>query len=472
MKKFLFIILLLSAIVGKAQKESTSPLPNRYQLAWHDMEYYLFVHFGPNTFDGKEWGSGKESPDVFDPTQFDPRQWCRIARAAGAKGIIITAKHHDGFCLWPSKHSSYTVKESKWRHGYGDVLRELSYACREYGLKFGVYLSPWDKNHPDYGTDEYNDVFKDMLKEVLKNYGPVWELWLDGANGEGPNGKMQKYDWEKFIKTVRKVSPATVIFSDIGPDIRWVGNEKGIAGDPNWNFLNTTGFSIGAEAPPPDTLLHGNYYGQEWIPAECDISIRPSWFWKADEDDKIKSADELFKIYLRTVGRGANLLLNVPPDNRGMITAKDSAALMEFKKIRRENFAVNLLKKADSYYEFSQKDFKKAPLKIRDFDSTYAYYGINLQNFIVHFQKPTTLNCIALREAIHLGQTIRKFRIVLYNGPKVVSEINGTSIGHKRILTFPAVTVTSFRVYLEDAKGNDNISGIAAYLIDEKFINP
>ncbi|HQU57511.1 MAG TPA: alpha-L-fucosidase, partial [Chitinophagaceae bacterium] len=211
MKKFLFIILLLSAIVGKAQKESTSPLPNRYQLAWHDMEYYLFVHFGPNTFDGKEWGSGKESPDVFDPTQFDPRQWCRIARAAGAKGIIITAKHHDGFCLWPSKHSSYTVKESKWRHGYGDVLRELSYACREYGLKFGVYLSPWDKNHPDYGTDEYNDVFKDMLKEVLKNYGPVWELWLDGANGEGPNGKMQKYDWEKFIKTVRKVSPATVI---------------------------------------------------------------------------------------------------------------------------------------------------------------------------------------------------------------------------------------------------------------------
>ncbi len=195
------------------QAQQNLPRPSAAQLAWHNMEFYLFMHFGPNTFTDLEWGHGNEKEEVFNPTQLDCRQWCRVAKAAGAKGIIITAKHHDGFCLWPSKFSKHTVRESRWKDGKGDVLKELSAACKEYGLKFGVYISPWDRNHPDYGTEKYNDVFVNMMTELFTNYGPIWELWWDGANGEGPNGKKQVYDWKRFKATVRRLSPNTVIFS-------------------------------------------------------------------------------------------------------------------------------------------------------------------------------------------------------------------------------------------------------------------
>lgn len=466
---FLFLFLFVSIFVS-AQKTETPPLPTKAQLAWHENEFYLFMHFGPNTFTGKEWGEGNEPEDIFNPAELDCRQWCRIAKAAGAKGIIITAKHHDGFCLWPSKYSKHTVKESKWKEGKGDVLKELSQACREFGLKFGVYISPWDRNHPDYGTEKYNDVFVGMMREIFQNYGPIWELWWDGANGEGPNGKRQEYDWRRYENTVRQLSPKTVVFSDIGPDIRWVGNENGFVGDPNWNFLDTAGYKRGIGAPANDTLNHGNYYGKYWIPAECDVSIRPGWFYREAEDNKVKSPQKLFDIYLKSVGRGANLLLNVPPDKRGLIHEADSAALMQFRKLRDENFATNLLKDADSYYEFSQKDLYNRPLLLRGFDTTSAYYGINLQNFIVQLSQPVKANCIVLREAIHLGQSIRRFSIVLYSNDKPIGEVQGTSVGRKRIVTFPVTTITSFRVYLEDAQGNDNITGIAAYLIDENLV--
>jgi alpha-L-fucosidase len=468
MRHFCFAFLILIGSITNAQNKS--PLPSKQQLAWHDMEYYLFAHFGPNTFTNKEWGEGVEPEDIFNPSQLDCRQWCRVAKAAGAKGIIITAKHHDGFCLWPSQYSTHTVRESKWKDGKGDVLKELSTACREAGLKFGVYISPWDRNHPDYGTEKYNDVFVNMMKEILQNYGPVWELWWDGANGEGPNGKKQVYDWQRFQNTVRQYSPKTVVFSDIGPDIRWVGNEKGFAGDPNWNFLDTAGFKRGLGAPHTDTLNHGNYNGKQWIPAECDVSIRPGWFYHAEEDGKVKTPEQLFDLYLKSVGRGANLLLNVPPDRRGLINENDSASLIGFKQLRDQSFAVNLLKKANTYYEFTQKDFSKKTMVLRDFNTKPSTYGINLQNFMVQFQQPTKMNCIVLREAINLGQTIRKFKIVLYMKDKIIREVQGTSIGKKRVLTFPATTFTSIRVYQEEARGNDNISGIAAYLIDEKLI--
>jgi len=470
MRKSFLPLFLFVSIFAFAQKNETPPLPTKAQLAWHENEFYLFMHFGPNTFTGKEWGEGDEPEDIFNPTELDCRQWCRIAKASGAKGIIITAKHHDGFCLWPSKYSKHTVRESKWKDGKGDVLKELSQACREFGLKFGVYISPWDRNHPDYGTEKYNDVFVGMMKEIFQNYGPIWELWWDGANGEGPNGKKQEYDWRRYENTVRQLSPKTVVFSDIGPDIRWVGNENGFVGDPNWNFLDTAGYKRGIGAPANDTLNHGNYNGKHWMPAECDVSIRPGWFYRETEDNKVKSPEKLFDIYLKSVGRGANLLLNVPPDKRGLIHAADSAVLMHFKKLREESFANNLLKGADSYYEFSQKDLHYKPLLLRGFDTTSAYYGINLQNFIVQLSQPVKTNCIVLREAIHLGQSIRRFSIVLYNNDKPIGEVQGTSVGRKRILTFPATTITSFRVYLEDAQGNDNITGIAAYLVDEKLV--
>jgi alpha-L-fucosidase len=465
MKIWIYVISVL--IFNKLQAQSDPVFqarPTKQQLAWHETEFYLFAHFGPNTFTDKEWGEGTEPEDLFDPTKLDCRQWCRIAKAAGAKGIIITAKHHDGFCLWPGKFSKHTVRESKWKGGKGDVLKELSQACKEYGLKFGVYISPWDRNHPDYGTKKYNDVFVNMMKEIFQNYGPIWELWWDGANGEGSNGKKQLYDWKRFENTVRIYSQKTVVFSDIGPDIRWVGNENGIAGKTNWNYLDTTGFKRGLGAPPTDTLNQGNVCGINWIPAECDVSIRPGWFWHSYEDDKVKKDEQLFDLYLKSVGRGANLLLNVPPDRNGMITGADSAALMGFKNLRDESFRDNLLKQAITYYEFSPRD-----ISFRSMESNGAFTA-NLQNFTVELPMASKLNCIILREAIHLGQSVRKFRIELYDKTIRVKEILGTTVGRKRILTFPAATITTFRVYLEDTRGSDNISGVSAYLIDEKLV--
>jgi len=331
-------------------------------------------------------------------------------------------------------------------------------------LKFGVYLSPWDRNHPDYGTEKYNTVFAGMMKEIFQNYGPIWEMWWDGANGEGPNGKTQDYDWKRFENIVKQYSPKTVVFSDIGPDIRWVGNENGIAGDPNWNFLDIEGFKRGLGAPPTDTLNQGNYRGKRWIPAECDVSIRPGWFWHGKEDDKIKTPQQLFTIYLKSVGRGANLLLNVPPDRRGLIGDKDVAALMGFKKLREESFENNLMMNAKMFYQFVPKD-----ITFKSVDSN-GVFGANLQDFIVEFPQKTKINCIVLKEAIQFGQTIRKFKVVLYKDNKTVREINGTSVGRKRILTFPEENITSFRVYLEDSKGSDNISSVKAYLIDDKLV--
>lgn len=458
-------VLVLAGLSSMSQSNFQSPVPTKYQLAWHETEFYLFVHFGPNTFSDKEWGSGTEPEDLFNPTELDCRQWTATAKAAGAKGIIITAKHHDGFCLWPSNFSKHTVRESKWKDGKGDVLKELSVACREAGLKFGVYLSPWDKNHPDYGTERYNSIFVGMMKEIFLNYGPIFEMWWDGANGEGPNGKKQVYDWKRFENTVKQFSPRTIMFSDIGPDVRWTGNENGIAGDPNWNFLNPEGFARGVGAPHPDTLNHGNYMGKRWIPAECDVSIRPGWFWHSAEDSKVKTPNQLFAIWLKSVGRGANLLLNVPPDRRGLIPNKDSVVLTEFKKLREANFGENLLKDANVFYQFAPKE-----VTFRSVNKDGEALGANIQNFIVEFPQQIKINCIVLREAIELGQTIRTFKIVFYRDGKVVGELKGTSIGKKRILSFPGKNINSFRVYLDDAVGTDNVSAVAAYLIDEKLL--
>ena len=262
------VLLATVAMLSSQAPQPFLPIPSKRQLAWQKLDYYAFVHFGPNTFTGEEWGDGREDPNVFNPTKLDCKQWARTFKDAGMKMVIITAKHHDGFCLWPSKFSEHTVAKSKWRDGKGDVLKELSAACKEYGLKFGVYLSPWDRNHPDYGTTKYNEVFKSMLQEVLTQYGDVHEVWFDGANGEGPNGKRQVYDWQGFIDTVRKHAPKAAIFSDVGPDIRWVGNENGFAGETNWSFLNTDGHQPGSNPPTIKELNEGDIKGDKWIPAE------------------------------------------------------------------------------------------------------------------------------------------------------------------------------------------------------------
>ncbi len=291
--RFFIVALLAAGCMGKAP-EPYGAIPSENQLRWHELEYYMFVHFGPNTFTGQEWGSGEEQPDVFNPAALDCRQWAATARLAGMKGIIITAKHHDGFCLWPSRYSTHTVRESAWQNGKGDVLKELSSACREYGLKFGVYLSPWDRNHPAYGTPGYNQVFAHMLEEVLTGYGDVFEQWFDGANGEGPNGKKQEYNWPLFFETVKKLQPEAVIFSDGGPGCRWAGNEKGYAGETNWCTLNANRVFPGY--PNFEELTTGHEDGTHWVPAECDVSIRPGWFDSPATDNQINSLAELIEI--------------------------------------------------------------------------------------------------------------------------------------------------------------------------------
>ncbi len=462
-----YLICLLVLKEARTQElKPLRPIPTRAQEQWQDMEFYIFVHFGPNTFTDREWGHGDEPEDSFNPSQLDCRQWCRIAKAAGARGIIITAKHHDGFCLWPSKYSKHTVKQSKWQMGKGDVLRDLSRACKEYGLKFGVYISPWDRNHPYYGTPAYNGVYVNTMKEIFARYGPIWELWWDGANGEGPNGKKQVYDFKLFEKTIRKISPNTIVFSDIGPDIRWVGNEKGIAGETNWNLLDTAGFTRGAGAPPTDTLNKGNMYGRNWIPAESDVSIRPGWFYHPEEDNKVKSPEQLFDLYLKSVGRGSNLLLNVPPDRRGLIHGNDSAALMGFRKIREENFKYDLLKNESIQIVDRQNQritFRLNDNNAKSFDSI-PFNGSS--SVYIKLKSKRKINCIQLQEPIAMGQRVSAFSVLLLNErDEPIQEIRGTTIGRKRILTFTTAEPSAISITIDRSKGLPLLSEVAGYLI-------
>lgn len=465
--KFLWILGILVPVISIIAQSHTLPKPSKSQLAWHDMEFYLFTHFGPNTFTNNEWGHGDEPEDIFNPGQLDCNQWALIAKQAGAKGIIITAKHHDGFCLWPSAYSTHTVRESKWKNGKGDVLKDLAAACKKYGLKFGVYISPWDRNHPDYGTPKYNEVYVNTMKEIFARYSPIWELWWDGANGEGPNGKKQQYNFGAFEHTMQNISPSTVIFSDIGPHIRWVGNERGIAGDPNWNYLDTAGFKRGQGGPPEDTLNHGNYNGHHWIPAECDVSIRPGWFYHAEEDTKVKTPEQLFDLYLKSVGRGANFLLNVPPDRRGLIHGTDSATLIQFKHLVEQNFSNNLLKNSRITYTAKGISHKLSQAAL---DNTFAMHGIHADQLNIELNETKKINCIVIKEGIAEGQYIRNFIIDIMDHGVSNSRINGTSIGHKRILTFPEVNASIIRLSIPQSNGKELITSVKAYHIDNALI--
>jgi len=401
------------------------------------------IHFGPNTFTDKEWGDGKEDPTVFAPTQLDCNQWVRVAKLAGAKGIILTAKHHDGFSLWPSKYSTHTVRESKWLEGKGDVVRMLSDACKKGGLEMGVYISPWDRNHPDYGTPKYNDIYIATMKELLTGYGKFFELWWDGANGEGPNGKKQEYTFRRFEDSAFAFQPHLMIFSDIGPSIRWCGNERGIIGNTNWNLLDTAGFYRGYGGPPEDTLNQGNVNGKLWIPAEADVSIRPGWFYHAKEDNKVKSPNTLFNLFLKSVGNGGNLLLNVPPDRRGLFHEADSASLVGFAALREKAFKTNLF----------------AGLK------PVVKTTAGLPTLTYTFSKPTKLNAVVLQELIEHGQRVKSFAIEAKDNANgnFVKIFDGTTIGRKKIATFEPITTTSIKITITDAKAEVLLKPSAAH---------
>ena len=439
---FLYLQLLCLTAFGQkvAPPEPYGALPSADQVAWQQLEYYMFIHFGPNTFTDKEWGHGDEDPKVFNPTQLDATQWARTAKAAGMKGIIITAKHHDGFCLWPSKYSTHTVRESAWKGGKGDVLKELSDACKKYGLKFGVYLSPWDRNHPDYGTPEYNTVFANTLNEVLTSYGPVFEQWFDGANGEGANGKKQVYDWPLFHSVVYKNQPQAIIFSDVGPGCRWIGNENGFAGSTNWSTLNTDGYAPGAAAPSTAVLNTGNEGGKYWVPAEADVSIRPGWFYSPSTDDKVKSIHQLLNIYYNSVGRNANLLLNVPVDRRGLIHKNDSLRLMEFKKVIDKSFQTDLAKGGKvsaTNVRANAKNFSAQNLTDGDYNTYWCTDdSVTAASFTIELGKETEINRVLLQEYIPLGQRVASFSVDFWDGKNFQELDRQTTIGYKRILAY------------------------------------
>jgi alpha-L-fucosidase len=433
------------------------------------MEYYMFAHFGPNTFTDVEWGDGTEDPRVFNPTGLDCRQWAETAKKAGMKGIIITAKHHDGFCLWGSQYSTHTVRTSTWKNGQGDVLRELSDACREAGLKFGVYLSPWDRNHPAYGTPAYNRIFADMLTEVLTSYGDVFEQWFDGANGEGENGKKQIYDWPLFNRTVYEHQPHAVIFSDVGPGCRWIGNELGRAGQTCWSRLDAAGFGPGSEAPAADTLNSGNVFGAAWIPGETDVSIRPGWFYSPATDDKVKSLDHLLDIYYTSVGRNTNLLLNVPPDRRGRIHPNDSTRLMELRERLDAIFKASLLsgaKVAAGATRGNAPQFSAEHVLDDSFDTYWATDDtVTTAALVFDLPQKQTFNLILLQEYIPLGQRVAAFSVEYWDDEAASWELlaTATTIGYKRILRLPATTAAKIRVNILRSLACPTLSTVGLY---------
>ncbi|QOI98342.1 MAG: alpha-L-fucosidase [Flammeovirgaceae bacterium] len=460
MRRFFIATLLLMAGCSPPQLKPFGAVPSVSQLNWHELEYYMFIHFGPNTFTNVEWGHGHEDPKVFNPTQLDCRQWAATAKLAGMKGIIITAKHHDGFCLWPSKFSTHTVRESLWKNGEGDVLRELSDACREYGLKFGVYLSPWDRNHPAYGTPEYNQVFVNMLGEVLTNYGEVFEQWFDGANGEGPNGKKQEYDWPLFNGTVYKHQPNAIIFSDAGPGCRWVGNEKGFAGITNWNTLNVEKVYPGY--PDYHELTEGHENGTHWVPAECDVSIRPGWFYSPDTDSKVKSLEELVDIYYGSVGRGASLLLNVPVDRRGLIPYADSVRLMELAEVINKSFKENLAIKANTSASTTLGNYRVSNLIDENARSYWASVDV-LSEIELEFKEPVMFNRIILQEGIEFGQRVKKFAVDVLKDGRYEEIDRHTTIGYKRILQLNNTSTSKIRVRILESKSPPVLAEVKLY---------
>jgi alpha-L-fucosidase len=449
-----------------APPEPYGPTPSPRQLMWHEMEFYAFVHFTVNTFTDREWGEGTESESVFNPTQFDARQWVKTLKDAGMSGIIITAKHHDGFCLWPSKYTKHTVASSPWKNGGGDVLREVSDAAREYGVKFGVYLSPWDRHEPLYGSgDAYNDFYKKQLLEILTQYGDVFEVWFDGACGEGPNGKKQEYDWPGFIGTVRKYAPNAVIFSDAGPDIRWIGNESGLARETNWGRFNRDEYYPGT--PYSADLTEGQSDGKYWVPTEIDVSIRPGWFYHSWQDNQVKSLDKLLDIYYSSVGMGGNLLLNVPPDRRGLINENDVRRLTELKKTLEATFATDFaLNKKATASNVRGKSERYAAANVLDGNKdTYwaSDDGVAQASLEIDLGAQTTFNVVRIDEHIALGQRVKSFALDYWTGSDWKQFAAGTTINAHRILKTDNIKSDKVRLRITDSFACPVINRVSLY---------
>lgn len=449
------------------------PVPTENQMRWQEMEYYAFVHFSLNTYTDQSWGYGNEDVKLFNPEKLDCRQWARTCKEAGMKGIIITAKHHCGFCLWPSKYTDYSVKNAPWKNGKGDVVRDMADACKEYGLKLGIYLSPWDRNNPDYGKPGYITYFRNQLTELLTNYGPIFEVWFDGANGGtgyyGGANETRKidaktyYDWTETYKLVRSLQPNIVIWNDGGDraDLRWVGTEAGYVGETNWSLLNKTG------DVPENMLRYGVEAGDTWVPGEVNTSIRPEWFYHPKEDGKVKTLPQLMDIYYNSVGRNATLLMNFPIMPNGLINEKDEKAALDFAHAVKDAFAVDLAKNAHAQAsDVRGKNAMYSADKVLDGNKD-TYWAtddsIRSASLTIDFGRTVSFNRFLVQEYIPLGQRVKSFTIeALLNGKWTLID-EQTTIGYKRILRFPTVTTTKLRFTITDAKACPLISNIEVY---------
>jgi len=476
MKNILLIsisAILFAACAEVKPPEPYGPVPSERQLAWHDMEYYMFVHFTVNTFTDKEWGFGDEKESVFNPTELDCRQWARVAKEAGMKGIILTAKHHDGFCLWPSKYTEHSVKNSPWKDGKGDVLKELRAACDENGLKLGVYLSPWDRNSAQYSTPEYLTYYRNQLNELLTEYGGIFEVWFDGANGgDGYYGgaietrkidNKTYYDWANTHEIVRKLQPSAVMFSDAGPDIRWVGNESGMGSLTNWCLLDKDEMYPGGDFAR--ILGEGHENGKYWVPAEVDVSIRPGWFYHAKEDSLVRSPENLMELYYSSVGRNSNLLLNVPPDRRGLLHENDVKSLLEFRDLLKKEFETEVAKGKPVEASSSRgKDYKASNVTDGNPESYWATDDSQTSgDLIIDLGSETEVNRILIQEYIKLGQRVQQFSVSAFVNEAWQPVIEGTTIGNKIIRKFPVVKTTKIKISIIKSKVCPVISNVEIY---------
>ncbi len=467
-----------SSIGRVAPPVSFGPVPSPRQLRWHELEFYGFVHFTINTFTDKEWGYGDEDPALFNPTDFNAEQIVRTAKEAGMKGLILTAKHHDGFCLWPSKYTEHSVKHSPWRNGHGDVVREMSTACRKFGLKFGIYLSPWDRNRKDYGQASYLTYFRNQLRELLTRYGPIFEVFFDGANGgDGFYGGAREtrridretfYDWPTTWEMVRKLQPDACLFSDAGPDVRWVGNERGVAGETCWATLNREDFVPGRADEA--RLNRGDRPGSSWVPAECDVSIRPGWFYHSQEDGKVISAKNLVDLYYSSVGRGASLLVNLPPDRRGRIHDVDVQALRGLRHILDLTFAKDLARGAQvsaGNVRGGGLDQRFLPGNVID-NRRDTYWSsdnnVTTPELVLDLRHATRFSVVRLREYLPLGQRVEGFALDVWREDKWIEIASGTSIGNCRLVRVPPVTTAKVRLRITKAPVCPAISELSLFL--------
>jgi alpha-L-fucosidase len=476
------------AIISPSDSESdiirkaANIVPSARQLRWQKLELTAFFHFGVNTFTNREWGTGKEDPEIFNPKKLNADQWVKVVKDAGFKQVILTAKHHDGFCLWPTKTTAHSVKNSPWSRllsgGKGDVVKEVADACKKQNMGFGVYLSPWDRNSSFYGTDKYNDFFVRQLTELLTNYGRIDEVWFDGANGEGPNGKKQVYDFSRWYQLIRKLQPAAVI-AIMGPDVRWVGTETGYGRETEWSVVPTDNLNPdaissnsqqGVAFKPQGDMTSDDLgsrskiidaKGLVWYPAETDVSIRPGWFYHSEENDKVKSPQKLLDIYFHSVGRNGVLLMNIPPDKDGLINEADIKILKEWKKLRTDIFKNNLAKNA--IVSSTNGTNPKAIL-----DGNYTTYWTTKEKdtaavIELKLKGTKTFNVLSLQENISLGQRIEKFEMDYWNGETWEKAAEGTTVGYKRLLQFDAVTTDKVRLKITSSRLNPTIAELGLY---------